>query len=59
YVFGSESHGISESLSNILSGKFSIPPLRDGENKAESLNVANASAIFLSELFRSNQLSSK
>ena len=58
YVFGSESHGISESLSNILSGKFSIPPLRDGENKAESLNVANASAIFLSELFRSNQLSS-
>ena len=25
---------------------------RDGDNKAESLNVANATAIFLSELFR-------
>ena len=59
YVFGSESHGISQSLSNLLSGEFSIPQLRDGKNKAESLNVANASAIFLSELFRSNQLSSK
>ena len=30
----------------------SIPNLREGINKAESLNVANSTAIFLSELFR-------
>ena len=52
YVFGSESHGISKPLFNYLQGKFSIPSFRDGDNKAESLNVANATAIFLSELFR-------
>ena len=52
YVFGSESHGISKPLFNYLKGEFSIPSFRDGDNKAESLNVANATAIFLSELFR-------
>ena len=52
YVFGSESHGISKSLSNQLTGELSIPNLREGINKAESLNVANSTAIFLSELFR-------
>ena len=52
YIFGSESHGISKSLSNQLTGELSIPNLREGINKAESLNVANSTAIFLSELFR-------
>ena len=54
YVFGSESHGISESLLSHLTGQLSIPQFREGGNSAESLNVANASAIFLSELFRSS-----
>ena len=54
YVFGSESHGISESLLRHLTGQLSIPQFREGVNSAESLNVANASAIFLSELFRSS-----
>ena len=54
YVFGSESHGISESLLKHLTGQLSIPQFREGGNSAESLNVANASAIFLSELFRSS-----
>ena len=54
YVFGSESHGISESLLKHLNGQLSIPQFREGGNSAESLNVANASAIFLSELFRSS-----
>ena len=52
YVFGSESHGISKLLLSQLEGELSIPMFREGDNKAESLNVANASAIFLSELFR-------
>ena len=54
YVFGSESHGISESLLKHLNGQLSIPQFREGGDSAESLNVANASAIFLSELFRSS-----
>ena len=52
YVFGSESHGISKTLFNKLEGKLSIPQFREEENKVDSLNVANATAIFLSELFR-------
>ena len=52
YVFGSESHGISKPLFNHLKGELSIPSFRDGDNRAESLNVANATAIFLSELFK-------
>jgi len=52
YVFGSESHGISKPLFNHLKGELSIPSFRDADNRAESLNVANAAAIFLSELFR-------
>ena len=54
YVFGSESHGISESLLKHLTGQLSIPQFKEGGDSAESLNVANASAIFLSELFRSS-----
>ena len=52
YVFGSESHGISRSLLSQLEGELSIPQFREEENKVDSLNVANATAIFLSELFR-------
>ena len=52
YVFGSESHGISKTLLSNLEGKLSIPQFREGDNKVDSLNVANAIAIFLSELFR-------
>jgi len=52
YVFGSEAHGLSSSISEIASGEVSIPKFRSGQTKAESLNVANATAIILSELFR-------
>ena len=55
YVFGSESHGISRDLLSQLKEELSIPSFREGFNKAESLNVANASAIFLSELFRNSK----
>ena len=51
YVFGSESHGISQKVKNLLKSKLSIPNFRK-EKKAESLNVASAAAIFLSEIFR-------
>jgi len=52
YVFGSEAHGISESISSQLYGELSIPEFRDQNDKPESLNVATATAIFLSELKR-------
>ena len=52
YVFGSESHGISQTLSNQLNFELSIPKFREGISSVDSLNVANACAIFLNELFR-------
>ena len=55
YVFGSESQGISFSVLDHLKGELSIPQFRGEVSRAESLNVASASAIFLSELFRNNK----
>jgi len=55
YVFGSEAHGLSESLLSQLNGELSIPKLRLDGIKPESLNVATATAIFLSELNRNKQ----
>ncbi|MFQ3341136.1 MAG: TrmH family RNA methyltransferase [Flavobacteriaceae bacterium] len=51
FVFGSESHGISAELNKKIDHKILIPNFRKGRG-AESLNVATASAIFLSEIFR-------
>jgi len=51
YIFGSESHGLSKEVQDILTHKISIPNYRAGRG-AESLNVATAAAIFLSEIFR-------
>jgi TrmH family RNA methyltransferase len=51
-VLGNEANGISKSVESKISSKISIP--RFGQfQKTESLNVANASAILLSE-FRRN-----
>ncbi|MDA9893330.1 RNA methyltransferase [Flavobacteriaceae bacterium] len=50
-VFGNESHGLSESVEQLLNHKVSIPNFKSGRG-AESLNVALAGAIFLSEIFR-------
>ncbi|MBT8268431.1 MAG: RNA methyltransferase, partial [Bacteroidia bacterium] len=50
-VFGSESHGISEELNSKLGKKLTIPRFGD-DQQTESLNVANAVAIFLSEFRR-------
>jgi TrmH family RNA methyltransferase len=50
-VFGNEANGISENISSLLTEKLSIP--RFGAfKKTESLNVANAVSIFLSEYRR-------
>ena len=51
YVFGSESHGLSQEINNLLDSKLSIPNYRENKG-AESLNVATATAIFLSEIYR-------
>jgi TrmH family RNA methyltransferase len=50
-VMGSESHGISSGVSDLLSKTLGIPPF--GKGDTESLNVATASAIFLYEIRRS------
>ncbi|MGA1545548.1 MAG: TrmH family RNA methyltransferase [Flavobacteriaceae bacterium] len=51
YVFGSESHGLSEEIKKVTNTTLAIPNQRALEG-AESLNVASATAVFLSELFR-------
>jgi len=57
-VLGNEADGISETLSHLISRKVSIP--RFGTlQKTESLNVATAAAIFLSEFCRKQQFSEK
>jgi len=56
YVLGSESHGISKAVSAHLDATLAIPHFKSNQQRAESLNVATAGAIFLSELFRSNGL---
>lgn len=50
-VFGNESHGISEQLLPLIEKNISIPRFRK-HSEPESLNVATATSIFLSELFR-------
>ncbi len=46
-VFGNEANGIDAEMLERLSGKISIP----GEGRAESLNVAQSSAIILSQMY--------
>jgi TrmH family RNA methyltransferase len=55
YVFGSEAHGISESILSQLNGELSVPEFRVDDSKPESLNVATTTAIFLSELNRNKK----
>lgn len=50
-VMGNEANGISDSISEIITQKLAIPSFSDGES-AESLNVATATAILLSEFRR-------
>ena len=51
-LMGNESHGISEGLEKEASARLSIPQY--GNSEIESLNVATATAILLSELRRSS-----
>lgn len=54
-VLGNEANGISEAIEKLITNHISIP--RFGALKAtESLNVANAAAILLSEFKRSTEL---
>ena len=49
-VMGNEAHGISEAVGELIRTRVSIPQY--GEDTAESLNVATATAILLNELRR-------
>ena len=46
FLFGSESHGVRESLEKFIDTKYTIP----GKGQAESLNVAVAAAIVMSRI---------
>ena len=50
-IFGNESHGISDDIVPFINQKLSIPRFRE-HSEPESLNVATATAIFISEMFR-------
>jgi TrmH family RNA methyltransferase len=51
-VFGNEANGISDNISALIKNKITIPRFGDIQ-KTESLNVATATAIILSEFRRS------
>ncbi len=57
-VLSSESHGLSEYLEHLISRKVHIPRGLNSSEKTESLNVATAAAIFLSEFTRRRAFSS-
>lgn len=46
YIFGSESHGVSHKLDNLITERYTIP----GKGNAESLNVAVAAGILMSKI---------
>lgn len=50
-IMGNEANGISEKIEALIDKKISIPRFGDSQN-TESLNVATATAILLSEFFR-------
>ncbi len=52
-VMGNEGNGISKNVENMISNKITIPAFTNDQAGAESLNVATATAIILSE-FRRN-----
>lgn len=51
-VLGSESHGISSEIGEIIDRKLSVPSFSKLSTKAESLNVSTAAAMVCYELFR-------
>lgn len=53
-VLGNESKGISNEIATIVEKRLTIPPFPRGEKNMESLNVAVAGAIILSEFRRKN-----
>jgi TrmH family RNA methyltransferase len=51
-VIGNEAHGISKSLESLITKKIHIPSFSNNQNRAESLNVATATAVICSEFKR-------
>ncbi|HAT03154.1 MAG TPA: hypothetical protein DCS29_00035 [Candidatus Magasanikbacteria bacterium] len=47
YIFGSESHGVSHELDELIDTRYTIP----GSGTAESLNVAISAGILMSKLY--------
>lgn len=53
-ILGNEGHGISKDVAKFVTRKLYIPSYNAGETKVESLNVATAAAIVVSEFRRTN-----
>jgi len=58
-IVSSESHGLSESIEPFVNRRIHIPKFSEQLSSAESLNVATAAAILLSEFKRKNILNGK
>ena len=53
-VMGNEGKGISPEVERVINRRITIPSFRGGDDGSESLNVAMATAIVISEFKRSN-----
>jgi TrmH family RNA methyltransferase len=51
-LFGNESHGLSETITPMVSKRITIPSFSDGAKGSESLNVASSVAVVCSEIRR-------
>lgn len=51
-VMGNEGHGISKEISEVINEKLTIPSFSESEESSESLNVAMAMGIVVSEIKR-------
>ncbi len=55
-IIGSESHGISKDLQELIDEIISIPSYNENNHSAESLNAAVATGLVLAEFRRSKGL---
>jgi RNA methyltransferase, TrmH family len=58
-VLGNESHGISAGIEKLVTRRFSIPSFPGHQDSAESLNVAVAGSIIISEFRRREKVTGK
>ena len=53
-ILGNESKGISADIQELIGVRLTIPPVAEGREKTDSLNIAAAAAVIFSEFRRQN-----